>query len=239
MARKRRTRYHWFLNTGTGGPSVDVEDDHSYRDIAFTVPADGTTALQIVDLVEDTASEDTVGQPIAVTTANDYFIKRIVGKLFLGLNQGTDNGPRNVICGAGFFVARAGDSDDAAGAQNLPIGDAADHVNNYSPLRLENIREPWIWRRTWVFGNAASTSALAPTAPIYPKTTAEYGSVLDGPHVDAKTARRIRDGERLFLVVAARTFRPNFSELSSGSISGIAEYRVLGAPRKSRNRSAF
>lgn len=244
MRRKRKTRYQWLLPTGTVGPAADTDDTSSGRALAVNQQANATSSIAIVDLLNDTPSEDVefggaTLLTMASSTQNEYFIKRIVGKIFIQ-NSSLATGADAVLVGFGIFVARAGDFNDFAGAENLPIGPntATANVDNYSPLGTNNIREPWIWRRTWVLGNPAQRPSAAGFAE-YPQNTALYGSVLDGPHVDAKTARRVRDGERLWGVLAARAFPLNTASGLSTAVNAYFDYRVLGAMRKGHNRSSF
>jgi len=250
VRRKRRTKYHWLYNTGSTGPTADTEDTTSGLDWVLTVPVNGTTTIQIQDLVMDRPSDDILNQlgtgvaTMGMVNNNDYFIKRIVGKWLLAIQQNNDGAANgragSALVTAGMFVARAGDEDDGAGAENFPIQAfaAAGAINNYSPLRPENIREPWIWRRTWLLGNRAQEPAANPGFH-FPESNTEYGSIQDGAHVDAKTARRVRDGERLFGVLVARNWPLNDVSTNTNVIRGHFDYRVLGAGRRSRNRSAF
>lgn len=247
MRRKHKTRYQWLLPTGTVGPAADVQDDSNGRVLALSSPVDGTTDVGFADLLNDTPSEDVILNQATVTTmvasaGNEYFIRRIVGKLFASTNVAADsNAASAYLLGVGIFIARAGDADQGAGLENLPINasNAAGAIDNYSPLRTENIREPWIWRRTWVLGRSGQAASQFGQHQ-FPSTTAGYGSIQDGPHIDAKTARRVRDGERLWLVAASRNYVLNeVATTNPGGIEIYLDYRVLGAMRKAHNRSAF
>lgn len=246
MAKRRKTRYSWLYNTGTTGPVADVEDDTCGRDFGLiAVPTNGTTALTIIDMLRDLPSDDFVAAgtlPLGVSQNNDYVIKRIVGKFFISVTQQVIPAIAQsaVLVGAGLFVARAEDADIAAGAENLPIGAAVGTgVDDYSPLRVENIRQPWIWRRNWILSNQLTGAAPGSGLQSFPQTTAQYGSIQDGPHVDAKTGRRVKDGERLFAVVAARSYPLNSTADTSNEVRAYFDYRVLGAMRRGHNRSAF
>jgi len=246
VRRKRRTRYQWLLNTGTIGPSADIDDTTQGRELALNIPTNGTTDIAIVDLLNDTPSEDVIFggnvlPTMAQTIGNEYAIRRIVGKCHVSRNTLGTTSP-GVLIAAGIFVARAGDFGDFAGAENLPInsGTAAAQIDNYSPLRLENVREPWIWRRTWILGTSTITDAGLEGAQSYPINNAAYGSIQDGAHIDAKTGRRIRDGERLWAVLAGRNFPLNSTSATTATlVRAYMDYRVLGAMRRAHNRSAF
>jgi len=120
-----------------------------------------------------------------------YRLRRIVGKLFIGLDQtitqAPDSRPKNALIGAGFIILKV---DENTGA---PINPTA---NSYSPLDNNNLRDPWIWRRTWMLTNDFSNNLTEDYE--FPRSTTDYGSVLDGSHIDQKTARRVSDEERLF-----------------------------------------
>lgn len=240
-ARRRKTRFKWFLPIGSEGPAADIEDDSNGIGIALTIPANGTTTLNVTPLIVDTPSDDIApGNPLGFYEGNEYFIKRIVGKLFAGFTQAAaSTGTPAVLLGAGLFVARAEDDDSGGPLVPIGAGSVAQLTDNYSPLRVENNREPWIWRRTWILSNRLHTAADAGGINSYPRTTSEYGSVADGPHVDAKTARRVKDGERLWWVLAGRNFPLNTTSNTAEQVTAYLDYRVLGAQRRSRNRSAF
>jgi len=242
MARRRRTRYTWLPNTGSAGPAADTGDTTNGRDFGLiNVPINGTTDLVFVDLLNDDATEEQTVGPIGPIINSEYVIKRIVGKFFIGVEQGagTDIVPA-VLVGAGIFVARANDIDTSGGLFQ-PIGavNTASGVDNYSPLRQETIREPWIWRRTWVLSNQLQTAAANSVNRVFPRSTAEYGSVMDGPHIDAKTGRRVGQDDRLWAVVAARNFPLNTTNDTVTGVRAFIDYRVLGAGRRAKARSAF
>jgi len=241
MARRRRTRYTWLPNTGTVGPAADTQDTTSGRDFGLlAVPTNGTTVVSILDLLDDDATEDNVTGPLGPIVNSEYVIRRIVGKVFCSVGQ-TNAGATTpaVLLAAGLFVARAEDIDSSGGVP-LPIGalTQAQAVDNYSPLRVETIREPWIWRRTWVLSNQVSTFNEI-TTQSFPRTNADYGSVADGPHIDAKTMRRVGNDDRLWMIVAARNYPLNTTGSAGLDVRAFVDYRVLGATRKARNRSAF
>jgi len=243
MARRRKTKYQWLFNTGTIGPAANIEDTHSGRELTVSAPANGTSAISVADLLLDTPSDEApVNLPMGVFQNNEYVIKRIVGKCFGAIDQSAaiTGGPRRVILTCGIFVARAGDADDGAGAENVPIGFLVGNqaVDNYSPNRAETIREPWVWRRQWILENQV-VAAGNPGTASFPTTTAGYGSVADGPHIDAKTGRRVGSDERLFFAASARNFPPNATADDPTIVRVWIDYRVLGAMRRTRGKSAF
>lgn len=261
MARRRRTKYTWFPVIGTA--NTGNIDNVAGRQFALAIGPGSASNVIISELLPDAPQEgDDLANtnPIVVTLGNEYFIRRIVGKLFIthgGIRSANNDPsvPQSAYVAAGIFIARANDS-DAGGGINSPIGSAtlAERQENYSPFGEDTIREPWIWRRSWILDHSAfpkpvqeavievgsvgvvSTSALFQNFPV---TTAGYGSVMDGPHVDAKTARRVRQDERLWFVVAAIPFPVPTTTGASSNIVGYFDFRVLGALRKAKNRGSF
>ena len=228
--RRRRARYTWFPNIGFQGENP--VDDFNGFPFTLTVPTATETlgSVSIFDLIPDFTQEEptTTDNNLSDFIGNEYILKRIVGKLFASAAESNAAGATDIILGAGFFVARADEI-----APQTPIGSSGgtDAILNYGPLNNHTIRHPWIWRRVWKLQNPASPIQ---TGLI---TTMAGGSVMDGPHIDAKSARRVRQDERLFFAIQAGNAGAGASqELTLG---GYLDYRVLGALRKAKNRSAF
>jgi len=227
--RRRRARYTWFPNIGFQGDNP--QDDISGFPFTIAVPtaAESLSLVQIFDLIPDFTQEEptTTDNNLSDFIGNEYILKRIVGKCFAAVSESNAAGAVDIIFGAGFFVARA---DEAA--PQTPIGSSGtDGMLNYAPLGNHTIRHPWIWRRVWKLQNPAS--------PIQQGviTTMSGGSLQDGPHIDAKSARRVRQDERLFFAIqAGNVGAAAGAELDIG---GYLDYRCLGALRKAKNRSAF
>jgi len=268
MRRKRRTRYTWFPTVGVELTDAEPGTVLSGRPFSVTVPQNGVST-EITPLTIDTPAEagdlDTTAPGALVgIVGQEYVIERIVGKLFAGLearrNAGNDPSiPQGALFGAGLFVARAADA-DAGGGNQVPIGaaSAAERNENYSPLTEDPIREPWMWRRTWMFGNinfrdisfasqiVTFNSANSQTVgSLYPPTTAHYGSIQDGPHVDVKSVRRVRQDERLWLAVSTASYNAFQGDPgaaisnNAGVIRGYFDFRILAALRRAKNRSNF
>lgn len=258
--RRRRARYTWLPTLGTAGPE-GTDDNSSGREFTLLVPEDGSSDVVITPVTFDEPKEgddlNLASNPLGTILGNEYFIKRIVGKLFAVHRQQNNLNadpslPPAALFGAGFFIARANDTSQGP---DQPIGSATivERQENYSPLSEDVIREPWIWRRTWVLQNAFerfqfaeirsganfATGAPAFTGRDVPTCTMGYGSIQDGPHIDAKTARRVKQDERLFFVVAARALPTASVFNTNGLIDGYLDFRILGALRKARQGSAF
>lgn len=173
-----------------------------------------------------------------IVTGNEWRLRRIVGKFFCAVGAtyaGTTSIPLADVA-LGFIVSKTYDDGE-------PLTDF-DEVN---PLAQVSMEDPWIWRRRWLLGpsgdnystwtNYEGTSAdnrLYGPAMGFPPNNVAYGSVQDGPHIDAKTARVIHRSERLFVVLAARQF--NWSagvDQADMRVTGLLDYRLLGSLRSS------
>lgn len=256
MAGRRHRR-----NNGTWLPTLGTqlgENEAFSSGFGFDIPAvfDQDITTVITPITTDTPLE---GDSITNTTqlvdviGNEYFLDRIVGKLHIAASFSVDDGPPALWIGgpvqvvAGFFIARCDDANP-----QLPVGAATANAarDNYSPAELDTIREPWIWRRAWTLGTRGRgpTFSTGPAPPIgslygavFPPTTADYGSVLDGPHIDAKTKRRIGQDDRLFFAVSA-FYPPQFGGGvvdAPAAVVGWLDYRLHGQLRKARPDGKF
>jgi len=266
--RKRRFRGTWLPNLGT---QSDTSGAWQSLGRTFTVAAWNGTDHQgvgaILPLVYDTPQEAfdyTEDASLNTFVANEYALRRVVGKMFIsyysGWNRDSAGSIGNflpaVVVTAGLFVARAGDDQDSEG-NALPIGASTQGAirRDYGVDAVNCGREPWIWRRKWILACAALknfqviqagtggsvNNDILRMAGAYPTSTANYGSVADGPHVDAKTRRRVGNDDRLWLAVWAAGWPPG--EPTTPSVEGQVylhfDYRAFGAIRRARNRGAF
>lgn len=215
----------WLGNTDIAGDTAD-----------FTVVG---TALTF-DEPRDDDSHTPANSSLADFIGSGYFLRRIVGKFHCGIQlrgqpDGIPAGPPAIRLGLGFFVAREADQ-----SPGIPIGDLED----YNPLETDNMREPWIWRRTWILTNPTNkirqeyqiSQGNAPYGTDaarwlgFPTTTAGYGSVLDGPHIDQKTKRTITNDDRLWVTLAAHRLPINEDFDGQGvNIDWWLDYRLLGS----------
>lgn len=229
MRRRTRTKYTWFPNIGFQG--AEAENDLSGFPFTLTVPKEaGTSNANIFELIPD-FTDSQPGSPtdnLVDFVGNEYILKRIVGKCLASVSQ-SGAGPANIIFGCGFFVARA---DETAPQVPVGAGTQTEIKLNYGVLNNQNTREPWIWRRVWKFQNIGF--------PVANGTIGTFGggSVQDGPHIDARSARRVKQDERLFVCIQAANV-DDIDVITDTSIFGYLDYRVLGALRKARGKSAF
>lgn len=261
--RRRRTRGTWFPTIGTTIGEDFPQDTLSGRTFQVTIVSPAIQTI-ITSLTFDTPQEGDNLIPATETLSeiigNEYLLQRIVGKLYGSRlstisDQGRDINPA-ILFGAGFFIARAND-EAVGGGDQTPIGSASEpeRRDNYGVIENDTIREPWIWRRTWILGNAqagivnnpalggTAGSAPATLAEVgnYPTSTALYGSVLDGPHIDSKVKRRVSQENRLWLAISTTTWPLGTapSQAFPLLLNGYIDYRLFGSLRKAKNNSAF
>jgi len=248
--RRKRQKYTWMPTLGgvsdNGGETPYFTSFFGDKVVA-NVAYQGPTDLYVTPVVPDytlfptnAAAAATSDTTLAdFTQGQDWLLKRIVGRLNIGVTlfdvDPASSTPSFVMVGAGFFVSRADDV-----SQDVPDG------SNYEidPLASNNIRQPWIWRRTWLLRNGlANPGNDIPTAPV---DNGEMPGAL-GPIIDSKIARRIRREERLWFVINAYggdTYAVSHKN-GGGTYANPAEvqfnldYRILGQTRRSTNKSTF
>lgn len=258
--RRRRTKYTWLpiqgFDTGPeGNPrTLGGIDDNI---VAGPVPETNIHPVNPVDIPEE-GGDWTVGTSLSDVLGSEYFLKRIVGKFFAAsqaVTSTTGNVAEATLITAGFFVARAEGTDPEIPA-GVPTGALATDVHtfdNFNPKAQDTVREPWIWRRSWILGNkgmfarALAFDGTGLAAPAYtpytsyPQNTAGYGSVADGPHVDCKTARRITQDDRLWFAVSAAAMP--FAGAENFGLGVVVDYhldyRLLGALRRPKQTGRF
>lgn len=266
MRRRRKFRGTWMPNIGT------VQEDPTQAptagidlDISIAGGAGGIVpVVAVTPLILDQPQEPDPfisDLPLSYFTANEYALRRIVGKCFVqtyGFTSTTSevnleaNAPLVQVT-AGFFVARAGDEQSTPDGALRPIGWSTQYLLSYNPDIPDTIREPWIWRRQWLIGNFPTVQMLWQNL-TFNTLTVEPGlawdvptnnwvgrSVADGPHIDARTRRRVGNDDRLWFAAVAQ----NYPRRTSGGYDSPSvvrmhlDYRVFGAMRKARNRGAF
>ena len=204
MAKRRAPRVVWLPpdrfnvlgSTPSSGATVGTQS--GIKEAFLSTPGGvGSGHTILLPVVQDNQQDTNllVTGSLADYEQSSYRIRRIVGKIFCGLHQIAQEGQSaEVIVTAGLIVLRV---HTVAGVV-VPINAVTEE---YSTQMLQNWADPWIWRRSWILGNIPQEQALG-GFPFYPETNTTAGSALDGPHVDAKTARIVGPEERLFLVVS-------------------------------------
>jgi len=225
---RRRPAVVWLPNAG-----APLLDDTSIL-ITFVHDVGSGAAGRVVSvhpMVPDHPAEASMVAIGDLPTLNDYEgsayrLRRIVGKCMVAAAQQEDstaNGrPDTIWCTAGFIILRVdpltGDPVSLASADAL-----------YNPQGFGTERDPWIWRRSWTIANQLVADSFNTALP---SSNAEYGSVADGPHIDAKTARRISDEERLFFVAATQSLRALGQGTETHPVLWTLDYRVLASMQK-------
>lgn len=253
----RRRRQLWMPSYGTGGTfSEGVTNGTAIGQFAYLTndgSEDGGIDWLASPVTFDTQVDpETVQQDTPIGTqpsplrdlvsGSEWFLKRVVGKCFVLVTDASGSavaGTRApaIEAGAGLIVCNT-DED------GIPTTD----FNEVNPLTQKTTEDPWVWMRHWLLGTVGSgnftdfldTGANAlntnrATASI-PSNNMNYGSVMDGPHVDQQTARHIHRDQRLFWVVATRPTYLN--ALDGWATAAISVYfrhtfRFLGNIRSS------
>lgn len=203
-------------------------------------PGDATTA--VFPVVNDQPQlTTTLTSSLADTEGSAYRLRRIVGKIFVEYDmQAAAGGPftcEAFLVTIGFIILEVEPS--------LAFLPKSATQTDYSTVAMSNVRDPWIWRRSWIVGNSSiGTTAVAGGAvattlggafsPAPNNNFAVYGGgVLDGPHIDAKTARVVRDDQRLSMVISiVRQSTTSPVGANPANIVVTTDLRVLGSLRK-------
>lgn len=233
LRRRRKPRVVWLppastLRIGADPAAIGTQNGG----FQFVLDPMGPTATgdiftTVTDVVGDLQTADFQQANLATTSLADiyssgYRLRRLVGKIFLGMGQsasGVDS-VGTVLVTIGFIILRAAANGDPLDVAN-PL--------NYSPAAIQNWSDPWIWRRSWQLSNF--NAALGKGGGFaFPETNVTSGpSGLDGPHVDAKTARVIGLEERLFMVTSATALD---SSANAYTVSVSGELRALATLRQ-------
>lgn len=180
----------------------------------------GNSATVVVPVIRDASPNPlTAANTLADINESGYRLRRIVGKIWVFTDQVPGEQPPAVVISAGFIILRTD-----PGAGNLPQNPT---VAAYAANDIVNTESPWIWRRSWLAINFASTNdpLTFQTPPL-----ASGGGNADGPHVDQKTARIVGPDERLFLVFTATTVRPSDPQ-SAAPLAYVYDLRILASMR--------
>lgn len=260
--RRRRRRGTWFPNLGTLGPNADPDDDDPglWGQLAIGGEVNpAATSLAILPLTFDEAREDEeleADTTLADFLGSEYVVERILGTIFVARRTTTAVSRVPAIkVTAGIFVARQEDSThEAVGEGALPIGTqtASEARENYSPMTNSTIREPWMWRRSWILGNTAlqadnSQTVFQNTQSVhnFPPTNVGYLGMMTGPYVDVKSKRHVRQDDRLYFIIAGRNLSDNWTapfnenDTIEEPVQFHFDYRIFGRLVKAAQRSAF
>lgn len=231
--RRRREPVFWLPVLGTASTtSTKPDTDYNSASVGVTATRDDITTVirQPFDTWPLDGGSVSPGFPgdIIYATAQEWFLKRIVGKIWCNYGaDGLGSPPSLVLASAGLFVSKSG----GAGGGVVPT--TYDASIDYGVSAITTTREPWIWRRSWILQD--DTAGLR-VDQAFPRSNAFYGSVLDGPHVDAKTKRRISNDDDVHLALSAV---PLNGGTATGTVAFWWELRGLASSRKPHNRGTF
>lgn len=237
--RRRRRQRVWLpvLGTETHITGATAANDVAAQFDSGTVS--GNTPLTFVhSLTWDFPAEQQIvnnaGFPsLADFEQSGYLLDSIIGKCFVAANiddqHATSFRPLQVT--AGFEVLRV----DAG--TGLPVATGTTIEEDYDPTLAFNIRDPWIWRRTWILEPQGNNAGVVFSDRQWPCSTAKYGSVSDGPHIETKSRRRVGPEERLWFILTARHYPANIDLTNASTfVEWMLDYRLIGRPMKMSNR---
>lgn len=240
MRKRRKAKVVWLpcdLNNRLGvAPAVATDSNSSSNIIkVFTAPPLGDPSItEEIPIVKDfaggagglTAKQDSTLSDIE---ESGYRLRRIVGKLVFQHIQDVEavaNGESICLVTAGFIIRRV-DQDGRSLAEDAGLSTQCNVAS------LDNIMDPWIWRRSWVLANStAAAVTLDPNVVAFPPSNvAGYGAgIFDSAHIDAKTARVVGPTERLCLDVTIEGINGS-AQGAPGAVLLIGDLRVLGSLR--------
>lgn len=248
MRRRRKQKFTWMPMLGSRVVGGEADYGASWTRVQELVPNSDnsvapnlTVGMTIFPLVPDFTQlqSDQVGEQFSLrdmTEGQDWLMKRVVGKVLLQASgpsaYAPDSWPQALVT-VGVFVARSQDTAQA----DIDLAQP-----EYDPTNVDNVRNPWAYRKQWLLTDPHQTvSSGGFRGWNAPTSTMEYGSVADGPTIDIKVARRIRREERLWMVVSAVGFDRERTSVAGNQlvVDGLIDVRILGAMRRSSNKSTF
>lgn len=256
--RRRKARSTWFpvlgttysTDTGSWEPSWLRGRVTPNADAGVPPTGEDTAAIQVFAVLPDQTQQ--ISAHDADFTLRDYVegqdwaLDSIVGSVFVDvdavetISDQPANTWANVLVTVGFFVANADET-----ATNSPEAELPD----LAPQAVDNIRSPWIWRRSWILGNPGMNQGTDPTLSgptqggLWPSSNATYTG-MNGCNIRTKTKRRIRRNQRLFCIMQATGYDPGRLQVANNDFNQpganvLLDIRVCGKMRKSKNQSAF
>jgi len=228
MRRSSKPRVVWLPPTNLN--SIDnVTISSGIQAIRVDVSPANPTATGEIPVVIDGTSTDPLDPAASLSDIenNGYRLRRIVGKIWVRMDQVDDASTLFAIVTAGLIVRKA---EQSTGQSYAELTGSDELIG---PSQIRNYGDPWIWRRSWLVGNNLSPNKTE-QSPLFPETN-EFFSALDGPHVDQKTARLVSAEERLFLDVQVRSNHAGDAPPDEIPVSTLilTDLRVLASMRTS------
>lgn len=252
----RKPRFRRFRRKGSGGtwfPTLGTRwgDANPYVEAGFNIDTlslgeskeDGPNGL-VIPVTKDFTQQPSTSSSLTGPSLRDYvegqewMLKRIVGSIHVQF-RGPDNTDMSdraqywqyAQVSAGFFVARA-----IEGQESDPDLDFAE----WDPIALDNIQNPWIWRRTWLLSNFNGNV----TRDDFPIANSNYVGDASGPYIDTKVKRKITREKRLWFALTAIGWDGNRLDVQSlgpaqGSVTGLLDIRIFGQMRRGKNNGEF
>lgn len=190
--RKRAPKVSWLPGhdgLAIGGAAAAGGTAYSKVFHSFVGPlGSGTAIFSAQPLTFDQPSLKTASQSLADMESSGYRLRRIVGKVWVDVEQQAAEDSGLYICCAALMVRRVDDT-------GVPLSSAIE----VQPGAMAATQDPWIWRRSWLLANGLSTNLVRPGIESSDFCNHEGAALNDGPHLDQKTARIVRENERLFL----------------------------------------
>lgn len=247
FGKRRRPRVAWFPTFG--GARITEAESAPYPGIDFEQDVNdskpnGDIFWEAQALTFDTsesavqAQSDPADKTLKdIVAGNEWRLRRLVGKIFVYTLPFAKGDAADTLIDAAFGIIVCKTYDDGA-----PLTD----FSEVNPLSQESMEDPWVWRRRWIFNPAGPLSNTVPTTgdlsnnfayTDIPASNIRYGSVADGPHLDAKSNRIIHRSERLFAVFACRALNPLTEPWNSSfrftRVRAFFDYRILGSLKSS------
>lgn len=242
--RRRRRTGQWFpvlgQETEAGeGSENDIAAQH------FTMAVGGNTpSVTVLGLTWDFPTEEQIvlgqGLPsLADWQGSAWFLEKVVGHLFISHAGEAVPETKALYVVAALIVLRVDESDGS------PLATGTAFANQYDPALMQNIRDPFIWRRSWILGqnlksvnnNAGTVMDDMTNAAGWPSNNVAYASSMDNHHIDTKSKRAIKDEERLFLALSARHYPWTVDATGLNSVLDCAfDYRIVGRLIKATNK---
>lgn len=245
---RRKRRGTWLPNVGSiYSTTTTVGEQCSY--IQFIVqpahvgPNAGGTVFSAAMQIDSpdpalTSGSAALGQYQLGTLAQEesfgYMLNRIVGTFVVAIAKPAviEAGhfvPTLCVVTCGFMVRRI-DQEDV----ETPVVGA----QGSDPQSIENIQDPWLWRRSWLLTTNSGGAGLAPDdhaanfgAGDFVSSNSFGTGSYNTCNVDVKSRRRITKEERLFLSIGVRTFGflPDSTSNLDVDVLGFFDYRSYGS----------
>jgi len=233
MRRRRKgPRASWFPLNGTFF-NAELNETWYENVLLFTSGAEeegDTTQVAIPVTLDSTPDINTETDLVLgdYVQGQDWLCERVVGKVWGAHDY--DSSAR--VSGSIFCAALAVLPVDSVNPDQPAIDE-----QEWNPLFTQNAQQPWLWRRTWRLSN---TQSQVPGGDNFPASTANYGSVADGGHLDTKgVKRRISKEQRLFVIFAAAVARVQQGQTGGTGIQYGYDFRILGRMMRGNNKSVF